>query len=281
MDELEISGRRYLSTRRAAREHGYHSDYMGQLIRGGKVAGQKVGRSWYIDEQSLAVYLGKAPTESAQEPELKKETPASVEYLAPVAEVDAQAPIVPIVKEEPENIHIPVEIAPAPAPAPTHVDMPELVQKVEVKKEFVSIPPVPAAMPEMAEVEVPIAKEPQVLEEGSIKIPIHTPTPIPTRAPMPIVQPSVQEVGGLHYAEDDSPALPVVTRMPQKESVRLEQHVQLEQHRAQSYSRFPFVSLTIIALITLAGAAFASNFVSATIVSEPGKTATVQYAIHW
>ena len=50
MDELEISGKRYISTRRAAREHGYHSDYMGQLIRGKKVAGQKVGRAWYIEE---------------------------------------------------------------------------------------------------------------------------------------------------------------------------------------------------------------------------------------
>ncbi len=71
MDELEISGKRYISTRRAAREHKYHSDYIGQLIRGGKVHGQKVGRSWYVDEVSLATYLGKeVPTPS---------TPPSVE----------------------------------------------------------------------------------------------------------------------------------------------------------------------------------------------------------
>ncbi len=59
MDELEISGKRYISTRRAGKEHKYHSDYIGQLIRGGKVKGQKVGRSWYVDEVSLATYLGK------------------------------------------------------------------------------------------------------------------------------------------------------------------------------------------------------------------------------
>ena len=65
MDELEISGKRYISTRRAGKEHGYHSDYIGQLIRGGKVAGQKVGRAWYVDADSLAIYLGKESAETA------------------------------------------------------------------------------------------------------------------------------------------------------------------------------------------------------------------------
>lgn len=73
MDELEISGRRYISSRRAAKEHKYHSDYIGQLIRGGKVEGQKVGRAWYVDAESLATYLNKErvePTEIiAAEPE--------------------------------------------------------------------------------------------------------------------------------------------------------------------------------------------------------------------
>ncbi len=59
MDELEISGRRYISSARAAKEHKYHADYIGQLVRGGKVAGQKVGRSWYVDADSLSEYLGK------------------------------------------------------------------------------------------------------------------------------------------------------------------------------------------------------------------------------
>ncbi len=57
MDELEISGKRYISSRRAAKEHRYHSDYIGQLIRGGKVVGEKVGRSWYVEAQSLEAYL--------------------------------------------------------------------------------------------------------------------------------------------------------------------------------------------------------------------------------
>ena len=59
MDELEISGKRYLSSRRAAKMHGYAADYIGQLIRADKVIGQKVGRAWYVEEASLDVYLGK------------------------------------------------------------------------------------------------------------------------------------------------------------------------------------------------------------------------------
>ncbi len=41
MDELEISGKRYISTRLAAKEHKYHADYIGQLIRAKKILGQK------------------------------------------------------------------------------------------------------------------------------------------------------------------------------------------------------------------------------------------------
>lgn len=57
MDELEIDGKKYLSSRRAAKEHKYHTDYIGQLIRAGKIAGKKVGRAWYVDEASLNAYL--------------------------------------------------------------------------------------------------------------------------------------------------------------------------------------------------------------------------------
>jgi hypothetical protein len=59
MDELMISGRRHAASIRVAKQYGYHSDYIGQLIRGSKVRGQKVGRSWYVDVESLAEYLGK------------------------------------------------------------------------------------------------------------------------------------------------------------------------------------------------------------------------------
>ena len=58
MDELQISGKRFISSRRIARDNGYTADYIGQLIRGGKVTGQKVGRAWYVDAISFDTYLG-------------------------------------------------------------------------------------------------------------------------------------------------------------------------------------------------------------------------------
>lgn len=57
MDSLEIDGKEYVSARRAAKEHGYVADYIGQLIRGGKLAGKKVGRAWYVSKESLEFYV--------------------------------------------------------------------------------------------------------------------------------------------------------------------------------------------------------------------------------
>ena len=64
MDELEISGKLYISSKKAAKQNKYHVDYIGQLIRGGKIIGTKVGRAWYVEASSLASYLNKEPEES-------------------------------------------------------------------------------------------------------------------------------------------------------------------------------------------------------------------------
>jgi outer membrane biosynthesis protein TonB len=227
MDELEISGKRYISTRRAAREHGYHSDYMGQLIRGKKVAGEKVGRAWYIDEESLAAYLGKAPAPAVP---VEQNTgpapePVVVQQLAP--------------EPEPQHEHEP-EPEPEPVPLPTPVAL------------HVEVAPAP----------VEIKKE----EPAEIQIPIHKPAP------------AIEEIGGLRYAQDDSPSLPLVTRMPQSPQYAQAQQPLIPRPPAK---HFPYMSLSLVGLLTILTAAFASNFVSATITSEPGKTAIVTYAIHW
>lgn len=76
-----ISGKRYISTRRAGKEYHYHSDYIGQLIRAGKVAGQKVGRAWYVSEASLAAHL----REEAAERKSGKPTLAPAASKSPAA----------------------------------------------------------------------------------------------------------------------------------------------------------------------------------------------------
>ncbi len=97
MDELEISGKRYLSSRRAAKQYRYHSDYIGQLIRGGKVEGTKVGRAWYVEVKSLADYLGQEEVVSPPV-SVGAATPPGVVYIGrpPVEEKKIQ----PILKKE-------------------------------------------------------------------------------------------------------------------------------------------------------------------------------------
>lgn len=57
MDEILLEGKKYVPAKQAAREYHYASDYIGQLIREGKVSGQKMGRSWYVAIDSLRGYL--------------------------------------------------------------------------------------------------------------------------------------------------------------------------------------------------------------------------------
>ena len=57
-----ISGKRHISSRRAAREYNYNSDYIGQLIRANKITGQKVGRTWYVSVASLDAFMRKEAT---------------------------------------------------------------------------------------------------------------------------------------------------------------------------------------------------------------------------
>ena len=91
MDELEISGKRFISSKRAAKENRYHTDYIGQLIRSGKIVGSKVGRTWYVEAESLAAYLGK---------EYSASTPASTPAQAPAV---FNEPIVTQKTKEPEQ----------------------------------------------------------------------------------------------------------------------------------------------------------------------------------
>lgn len=263
MDELEISGKRYISTRRAAKEHGYHSDYMGQLIRGKKVVGQKVGRAWYIEEQSLAAYLGKELQPVQREQQVQPEQPAH---------------------KEPESVPAPVERliaevqAPAAAPQPHIVApaVPEHSQPVaeEIIKEEAAQPTEARVAPQAEPRHEPLAQPPAReihhvphMEERETFIPVHTQAP------------RAQEAGGLRYAADDTPLMPVVTRAPQPLPQMAAQYDYAQP--ARTGGKFPYISLSLVAVVTLAAAAFASNFVTATVVTEQGKAATVQYAIHW
>lgn len=47
---IEIDGRTYISSRRAAEMFKYSNDYVGQLCRAGKVPARMIARTWYVDQ---------------------------------------------------------------------------------------------------------------------------------------------------------------------------------------------------------------------------------------
>lgn len=59
MDEMHLGKNKYISTKRAAKITGYAQDYVGQLVRTGKVKATKVGRSWFVLEEDALRLSGK------------------------------------------------------------------------------------------------------------------------------------------------------------------------------------------------------------------------------
>lgn len=122
MDELEISGKRYISAKRAGKENKYHPDYIGQLIRAGKVEGQKVGRSWYVDAESLSTYLNQEPAAATspepvepvqtQSPEALKTNEDAVEEV--IEEKELPASEVSVIEEATETEEEPAEAEETP-----------------------------------------------------------------------------------------------------------------------------------------------------------------------
>lgn len=56
MESVTINGKKYVKAKEIARDLGYTADYVGQLCRSGKVDAQLVGRSWYVQEDSIRAH---------------------------------------------------------------------------------------------------------------------------------------------------------------------------------------------------------------------------------
>ncbi len=201
MDELEISGKRYISTRRAGREHQYHADYIGQLIRGGKIQAQKVGRSWYVDEDSLAEYLGKEPTKR--------------ERLVEEAPVLASEPIIaPDPVKEVEEAPVEKQARVTPWKKIPEVSAPVVSQKVAVASDEAEAP-VSVRMSAVTEVGSPAeereetGEEKEVLDQKEI-------TNEELGTPVTIRTSSKEEKKNVTYVEESTPVFPVKMRKAKK-----------------------------------------------------------------
>ena len=67
MDELTVNQTKYISSKRAAEMSGYAKDYIGQMVRLGKLDAKRVGRAWYVNEDQIKALS----TPKGAEPEVK------------------------------------------------------------------------------------------------------------------------------------------------------------------------------------------------------------------
>ena len=77
--ELELDGKSYITSKRAAEITGYAQDYIGQLARGGEIDAQKIDGAWYVVLETLLSYEKTPETPKFDAP--KKDTERSTDTI--------------------------------------------------------------------------------------------------------------------------------------------------------------------------------------------------------
>ncbi len=242
MDELEISGKRYISSRRAAKENKYHSDYIGQLIRAGKIIGTKVGRAWYVETGSLARYIDGEVTNSSTESQpvsqsTKDNSNNYTEHAIQVLESHDNSREVETAREQEVTV--------------THQDAPE--------EESQSL------LGQVNEIHIPI----NTLNRKSYEVafPVHKNTLRYVYDDTPLL-PEIHNTANKNY--------PDRSLETQKHTSDVDATVQPVQRRKKSRSVYP-TPIFVIGCLVLCIAAALSLFVSQRITIEYGKPASVGY----
>lgn len=218
MDELEISGKRYISARRAAKENKYTPDYIGQLIRGQKLKGQKVGRAWYVSEESLRAYLRGEDFVGNSAPQ----EVAFVEEAPTLQPVEGRGPDQSVGVEEQKEIKTEPEPEPEPEPVAIQEKEKQEEETEEKDEEEVSVPLIKISAVDSIE----------EIEENDEK-------------------PKEKE-GGLRYVADDWSSMPTLEKKTHVEeapapSIYIEAHEQ--QIPAARSRRRPLASVVFIGLV--------------------------------
>lgn len=68
MEEIELDGKIYVASKKAAIESGYTQDYVGQLCRGNQIDARRVSGQWYVFVESLRDYKNNAATFKPEPP---------------------------------------------------------------------------------------------------------------------------------------------------------------------------------------------------------------------
>lgn len=67
-DSIELEGKEYISSKRAARSCAYTQDYVGQLARAGHIDARRVSGLWYVHLESLQAYKTNAEAYKPEPP---------------------------------------------------------------------------------------------------------------------------------------------------------------------------------------------------------------------
>ena len=67
-DEINVGGKHYILSRRAAEMSAYTQDYIGQLARGGLIDAQRIGGLWYVEMESLLNYKKDSENQKPEPP---------------------------------------------------------------------------------------------------------------------------------------------------------------------------------------------------------------------
>jgi hypothetical protein len=89
-DFVTINDREFISVKRASEITKYTKDYVGQLCREGKVAARMIGRTWFIDHESILNYKKTTDDQFFVNYGKQKETP--ILQNAPIASEDRSLP---------------------------------------------------------------------------------------------------------------------------------------------------------------------------------------------
>lgn len=74
MKEVKLDGKTYIRTAAAAKRFTYSQDYLGQLAREGRIAARRVGRTWFVNPESIVEYQRELEADSSQEEVVRTET---------------------------------------------------------------------------------------------------------------------------------------------------------------------------------------------------------------
>lgn len=124
---VSFDGRTYISAARAAKITGYHQDYVSQLARDGKILAKQVGNKWYVDQDGIQSHKKEkdALLGAVQAASVGVVFPATIStgpaknpdagFVTNMSYFSENRPLIPELKERPENIVFPAERTENPA----------------------------------------------------------------------------------------------------------------------------------------------------------------------